>query len=141
MPAAERCAYSTLTHTYTHTHRYTCYTIISRRGGEIGRSVVMCNGSAHLSSAGRILRGTPSPTAFKNMPTSNGRIIPGSLLMNPIRQSLVRGKNACARFPSSKTLSPLHLYSYCFTLRHKLRGGVYLESHTLLYPLSSLSDH
>lgn len=39
------------------------------------------------------------PTAFKNMPTRNGRIIPGSLLMNPIRQSLAKGEDACARTP------------------------------------------
>lgn len=33
-------------------------------------------------------------------------------------------------------LSPPSLYSYCFTLRYKLRGGEYLESHTYFYPLS-----
>lgn len=45
-----------------------------------------------LGAAGvRLVWGT-GPTAFKNMPARNGRIIPGSLLMNPIRQSLEEGR-------------------------------------------------
>lgn len=75
------------------------------------------NLKTHLTpdpEGGSFLVGATGPTAFKNMPTRNGRIIPGSPLMNPIRQSLARGKNACALFPlmqeSSPTLSLLLLF-------------------------------
>lgn len=60
------------------------------------------NLKTHLTpdpEGGSFLVGATGPTAFKNMPTRNGRIIPGSPLMNPIRQSLAREKNACALPP------------------------------------------
>ena len=109
----------------------------SREPTPHGRGVDRASSTVRTHLAPRsLLEGAPSPTAFKNMPTRNGRIIPGSPLMNPIRQSLASGKNACALPPLVQD-SPHLLYSYCFTLRYKLRGGEYLESHTALPSLSA----
>lgn len=64
-----------------------------------------------LGPAGARLQRGAGPTAFKNMPARNGRIIPGSPLMNPIRQSLQEPRTLAPFHPTHKT--PL---SVSFTL-------------------------
>lgn len=71
-------------------------------------------GAPHLIAAGpgvALLLGGRRPTAFKNMPASNGRIIPGYPLMNPIRQSLQEPRTLALR----KTVHPSHA-AVSFTL-------------------------
>lgn len=95
--------------------------------------------SAHLCISSTVVPGALGPTAFKNMPARNGRIIPGYPLMNPIRQRLQEPRTLAPR----KTVDPLLrcrlLYSYCFTLRYKLRGGVYLAVVRITHVRQALS--
>lgn len=74
-----------------HTHNHTWH------GGCLGARTNLALGPVDV----RLGWGT-GPTAFKNMPARNGRIIPGSLLMNPIRQSL----------EEARTLAPYHPLQY-----------------------------